>query len=302
MFKWNDKYRLGDETLDREHEEFVKYYNLYKSKMEKVANSKERRLFVESMMTYIENNFDEHIKHEESYMNKIGYKRLTAHVEQHEELRDSYITKFHRMLKGWDENEERVIGFVEECTGLLLNHMVTVDSEIKNYAEYVERCDRYSASNIALEDRVNILFEKILDKNIHAKIISDNYEGTSFGRAFYEELIYEYKENRLACIFGFEQSLMVEVGAKIYGENQRLEIAFVLSTIQIFREHFMEAIAAKLSDFRLAMRLEDTKFLTLDMMQEELKKIKLKTSVMFDSDYGKFVIASNGVINTNKRI
>ncbi len=86
---WEDKYNIGNEVIDNQHQELIAYYNAAHKNM--LSNQDISSLGLDAltkMVDYCRYHFDS----EEAYMAEIGFPDLKEHKEIHE--------RFHSKLNG----------------------------------------------------------------------------------------------------------------------------------------------------------------------------------------------------------
>lgn len=133
MFKWDNKYSLGVETIDVQHQALFKVGE----KLAKLVTSKRKSdnfsdimLAISELLSYTNEHFDS----EEKYMRSIHYPKLEEHKIQHKKMID-YISKIdigsihltqHKTL-------ESLVDFLSNWIG---NHIMETDQQL---AEYVRQ-------------------------------------------------------------------------------------------------------------------------------------------------------------------
>ncbi len=127
MYEMKDEYLTGIEQIDKEHR------RLFGIAEELYQLSKEE--FVPDKYDNIRNLLDElreytktHFKHEEEYMESIGYKRMFMQKVQHD--------TFCKQLDEWelediDEHQDETIeNILSHVTDWLINHILEQDKQI----------------------------------------------------------------------------------------------------------------------------------------------------------------------------
>lgn len=114
LFIWNDDYSVGDETLDRQHQNLFDLGN----KIQK-ADKSEARKYVMSLYKYIRTHFDR----EENHMKSMGFPWVDEHRLKHEEL----IENLNRLSKDFDpDNLKELAAFLHEW---LVTHVLVEDKK-----------------------------------------------------------------------------------------------------------------------------------------------------------------------------
>ncbi|XOB62494.1 bacteriohemerythrin [Campylobacterota bacterium DY0563] len=128
-FIWKMEYQLRNELLDKEHEklfdiaiESLNYHNT------------DIRTHVKITIKELYEYMKTHFKHEEEFMEEIGYPELEAHKKLHEDIIE-HMNKFLKSLPKLDitEFEKRLIEYMDIW---LINHILYDDRKIINFLKY----------------------------------------------------------------------------------------------------------------------------------------------------------------------
>lgn len=127
MYEMKDEYLTGIEQIDNEHR------RLFEIAEELYQLSKEE--FVPDKYDHIRGLLDElreytkfHFRHEEEYMESIGYKRMFMQKVQH----DAFIKQLDEWeLEDLDENQDEMISeILQHVTNWLIEHILEQDKAI----------------------------------------------------------------------------------------------------------------------------------------------------------------------------
>lgn len=127
MYEMKKEYYTGIEQIDKEHERLFEIANeLYQlSKEEFIADKYDN---IRSLLDELREYTKYHFRHEEEYMQSIGYKQMFMQKVQH----DAFINQ----LDDWDledleENQEETIdAILKHVTDWLIEHILEEDKKI----------------------------------------------------------------------------------------------------------------------------------------------------------------------------
>jgi hemerythrin len=128
-FHWNDRFCIGDETIDNQHRYLFSLANaLAESDGNNAMTANVMKLF-----RYVR----EHFSYEEAVMRRIGYPELHEHAALHDDLITQLSALSERIFRGRLSNQEldRFMNF------WLLNHIVQVDTKLSEYMSALGRDD-----------------------------------------------------------------------------------------------------------------------------------------------------------------
>lgn len=127
MYEFKDEYRTGIQQIDEEHKKLFEIAEqAYQLKNEEFMPDKydHIRHILEQLIEYT----DTHFKHEEEYMQSIGYKQMFMQKVQHDALR--------KQMAEWDldaidENQDETIDkILHIVTDWLAEHILGYDKQI----------------------------------------------------------------------------------------------------------------------------------------------------------------------------
>ena len=120
---WEEKYKIGNEVIDSQHEELIAYYNAAHEHM--LSNKDVSSLGLDAltkMVDYCRYHFDS----EETYMAGIGFSDLKEHKIIHE--------KFHSKLNGLlmtDQDEWLLTSEILKIfENWIIDHILNIDKKI----------------------------------------------------------------------------------------------------------------------------------------------------------------------------
>ena len=295
IIQWNEDYKMGIELLDEEHAQLFEIAKKIIDRMMEHNNDPNMRLFVvREGLTFINNYFAEHAKHEEAYMRKINYNGYAVHKMLHDDFYNIELEKYRKIVENGSCDKKEVYDFIGSAIGWLLEHVAITDMAIVGKGILAKRTP-LNINEEVLEKEVNRMFQEILHINANAEIVKTDYRGEYFGKAFYQKLVYGNGNDtdNIIVITGIEKAFVLDVAKIIYGDEIEDEIDLVLPTLQSFTVNFWRSLGMRFVGDAIGVKLQESSFMMKKHLAEEIKKLDPKLSVLFTSDKGKFFLASN---------
>ncbi|MBN1118728.1 MAG: bacteriohemerythrin [Bacteroidales bacterium] len=126
LIKWNNKYNLGIEIIDQQHQNLVKIINDFYAELKTKTNDALIAELIDKMKDYIEYHF----KSEEEMLEKNSYPNIEAHKTQHKEFVKKVKSLKSRYRKGEIILSFEVTSFLKEW---LMQHILVSDKEYTKY-------------------------------------------------------------------------------------------------------------------------------------------------------------------------
>ena len=291
MIAWDKKYEMGIAELDYEHKKLFQIAERILERIRTRDNETFMRMFiVQEGLNYLQGYFSRHAKREEEYMRENGYEGYELHKMQHDDFEKIQLEKYRKIVKSGTCSKEDAWDFVCSGIGWLLEHITTADMAIVGKGVYTPRVNT-DINTETLEREANLLLTSTLNSQAHAKIVSTNYAGESFGKTICQKIIYEKNGRQITAIAGVERSFLLDFAKTLYGEKTEDEMDLVLATLETFGARFWITLSRQLTGDTEKIDVKDNSFLIRARIPEELKNMKPTTSVLFTSDKGKFFVA-----------
>ncbi|NOR57569.1 MAG: bacteriohemerythrin [Sulfurimonas sp.] len=129
VINWNDKYLVGQEDIDTEHQLLFKIAN----EAFKEGESTNRKQKIKDIVLKLSSYTSSHFKHEEEFMKEIGYPQYEHHCEKHEKIIKE-INAFIKVMSAMDIQtfELELAIFIEKW---LVQHIIYEDKKIQNFLD-----------------------------------------------------------------------------------------------------------------------------------------------------------------------
>lgn len=173
--KWNDRFNLGVEEIDKAHQ---KLFTIVNKLISFTENPDKQQHACREGIKYFKNYAVKHFAEEEAYMQSIAYAGLAMHKSLHDNLRDKTLPALEEELEAANYSVESVQHFIGICVGWLTGHIMVEDRAItgKNANKWVHK-----SSDDKLESVIKATTQglKSLCRS-QVQLISQHYGGESF--------------------------------------------------------------------------------------------------------------------------
>lgn len=294
LIKWSKNYLMGIDKLDEEHKELFRISDqIYNKVMERGDDAKYRLFLMNETLEYMLRYFKRHAKSEEIYMREIGYAGYEFHKMLHDELYNMLLKKKADIVKRNECSKKEIAELVGDGIGWLLEHIITEDMAI--VGKGISAISSYNSDfEEQLKNVINTNLISFLNVTANVKIINRNYQGEDFGKVICQKMVYNLGSRQIVVISGIEKTFLIRVAEMIYGTDIEDEMDLVLYSMQTFGANFWRSIGQYFVGNHDLLSLSSNSFIIARSIPEELDMLKPEKSLLFDSDMGKFFIASNG--------
>lgn len=294
LIKWSKNYLMGIDKLDEEHKELFRISDqIYNKVMERGDDAKYRLFLMNETLEYMLRYFKRHAKSEEIYMREIGYAGYEFHKMLHDELYNMLLKKKADIVKRNECSKKEIAELVGDGIGWLLEHIITEDMAI--VGKGISAISSYNSDfEEQLKNVINTNLISFLNVSANVKIINRNYQGEDFGKVICQKMVYNLGSRQIVVISGIEKTFLIRVAEMIYGIDIEDEMDLVLYSMQTFGANFWRAIGQYFVGNHDLLSLSSNSFIIARSIPEELDMLKPEKSLLFDSDMGKFFIATNG--------
>lgn len=294
LIKWSKNYLMGIDKLDEEHKELFRISDqIYNKVMERGDDAKYRLFLMNETLEYMLRYFKRHAKSEEIYMREIGYAGYEFHKMLHDELYNMLLKKKADIVKRNECSQKEIAELVGDGIGWLLEHIITEDMAI--VGKGISAISSYNSDfEEQLKNVINTNLISFLNVTANVKIINRNYQGEDFGKVICQKMVYNLGSRQIVVISGIEKTFLIRVAEMIYGTDIEDEMDLVLYSMQTFGANFWRSIGQYFVGNHDLLSLSSNSFIIARSIPEELDMLKPEKSLLFDSDMGKFFIATNG--------
>lgn len=291
--KWNDRYLMGLEDLDKDHKQLFQISSRIIDTIQKSdgTNEWERMFAVREGVKYLKNYFLEHAAREEAYMRRIGYRDYAVYKYLHDEFQFGYMARFDSVIGRGSCTREEAFEFVGGGIGWLLEHVATADMAIVGKGVLCWPAARKLDHGVIAEE-INRMFVATLNMEVHATVLNEQYIGEPFGDGIYQSFLYRKGEREMSVVAGIEKKFLIRIAQSVYDDGLEDADALILSSIEIFGANFWRTLGERLIKSDDKVEYLRGRFLSLKQLRETMVSNPPAISVLFGSDMGKFFIAS----------
>lgn len=173
--KWNDRFNLGVEEIDKAHQ---KLFTIVNKLISFTENPDKQQHACREGIKYFKNYAVKHFAEEEAYMQSIAYAGLAMHKSLHDNLRDKTLPALEEELEAENYSVDSVEHFIGICVGWLTGHIMVEDRAItgKNANKWI-----YKSSDDKIDSVIKAAtqgFKSLCRSQI--QVVSQHYGGESF--------------------------------------------------------------------------------------------------------------------------
>ncbi|MBU6370585.1 MAG: hemerythrin family protein [Patescibacteria group bacterium] len=128
-FEWTKDMSVGDETIDRQHQQLLKEIDILLSVL--IAGADETA--IASAVAFLSDYIATHLAYEEEYMRQHGYPDIDFHISLHRDFIDHYEL-FKKEVTDGVPRKELISEIAQYVGAWWLKHILIED---KKYARYV---------------------------------------------------------------------------------------------------------------------------------------------------------------------
>lgn len=284
---WNDGYKLGVDFIDKEHKILFSTMN----KLLKLSEDVEKSEWVcQEGVKFLKNHSIEHFKHEEKYMQSIGYSEYEVHKRLHDDFKKKTLPALEREMKEMKYSTESVRHFLGVCIGWVISHTLTEDMAIigKKSSKWVDIPHEHEQE--AIEQTIVQIIQDIF--HLDAKMISEQYNGQDFGKVLCSRFIYRGKDKKKwEVILVYEETLLLKIMSGILNMEYPKIDDMAINVSRYISRQFLERIKERFPalDF---FDLDKESLLTHEQLLDSFEREHPSCSLLFDTGAGYFAFCA----------
>ncbi len=275
--KWNDRFNIGIEAIDKAHRRLFSIVN--KLIMLNEDPTKQRHACHEGIK-YFQSYTLKHFSEEEEYMRSINYNNYATHKALHDNMRDHILPTLERELEQQKYSVESVQHFMGICIGWLNSHIMIEDRAIiKKDTKWVNSSSQSELE--ALEDTIILGLRKLF--LVTANLVSDHYSGENFstGKKGCFRFNYISKEGeRLQIFIVYEDRLILHCVSRILGQQIKKIDKTALSAINFLSKSFISYIKTRFNS-KVSYKLDKEDILSFEQFLRVFDKEYPVYSMLF---------------------
>ncbi len=207
--KWNDRFNIGVESIDRAHQ---RLFSIVAKLLSLNEDTDKQQHACREGIKYFKSYTIKHFADEEAYMQSINYSDYAIHKNLHDNMKNITLPALERELDAQNYSIESVQHFVGICVGWLNAHIMIEDHAITGRTTKKWVHEPSSDEIVSLEKAVVQALDNLL--RVKAEIVSTRYSGEDFSsdNALCYRLLYSsstgekrqaylvYEEKMILCI------------------------------------------------------------------------------------------------------
>ncbi len=281
---WNEKYNIGVEIIDREHEKLFHILN----KLFVFTKQEEKSHFAcQEAIKYFKDYALAHCSDEENYMASIGYEGLNTHRHIHKNFRERTLPALEKELERTNYSKSAISHFLGVCASWLIGHTLVEDHRI------VGKKTENQWKNLLPEEEQAVMGQAIISLlhhmfHIHTQLISSYYGGEKFGDGIYYRIIYSNRQaKKLEFYFIFEEQMIAHAIGNVVDIKSK---AVSIMMIKVARYLAMQLVEQVKTYLPAAGEFEKKaeQVLTYGQFQQVFQKQNPQFSMLFDTGDGYF--------------
>lgn len=279
--KWNTRFCIGIDTIDRAHE---RLFTIVGKLLSLNEDEHKQQHACREGVKYFKSYAMKHFAEEETYMKSINYAGYDMHKSLHDNLRDETLPALESELEEQNYSRESVRHFVGICLGWLNAHIMIEDYAItgKSSSKWLQQ---------ATEDETDALIKTFLHSletmcHSRAQIVSQRYGGEDFadGKTLCYRLTYISKDkDSLQFYFAYEESLVLKTLSAILGQDFPKIDQTAISAMKILSEQFVVTLKEHFMGGKKFL-LEKNDHMTFDQFVRTFDKTYPPYSLLFSTE------------------
>lgn len=237
--KWNDRFNLGVEVIDRAHQKLFSIVN----KLIVLSEDSAKQLYAcQEGIKYFKAYTLRHFAEEEEYMRRISYSKYDKHKQTHDNMRDIVIPALEKEMEEENYSEKSIQHFMGVCIGWLNAHIMVEDLAIANKGIDKWVHDTPGDEVASLQKAVVQAMSKLF--HINVRVVSSHYSGRNFypGTKICYRLSYRSPQGSLQIFFVYEDRQILKGLSKVLGRPLQKIDQTALYAVRVISEKFVDDV------------------------------------------------------------
>lgn len=284
---WDKAYELGVDFIDKEHKILFSTMN----KLLKLSEDEKKSEWVcQEGVKFLKNHSLEHFKHEEEYMESIGYKDYEIHKRLHENFRSKTLPALESEMVEMEYSAESIRHFLGVCIGWVVSHTLTEDLAIAGKTDSKWVNIPHENEQEAMEQVILQLLQDIF--HLKAKMISEQYDGQDFGKVVCCRFLYRGQEKKKwEVVLVYEEQLLLEVMSGILNVEYTKIDDMAINVCRYMSRQFLEQIRENFQALEM-FELDKESLLTHEQLLDSFEREHPSCSLLFDTGKGYFAFCA----------
>ena len=235
--KWNDRFNIGVEIVDRAHK---KLFSIVGKLLSLTEDAEKQKHACQEGIKYFKSYTMKHFAEEEAYMRKIGYPDYEIHKSLHDNMQNHTLPALEQEMESQDYSAESIQHFLGICVGWLNAHIMIEDYAITGKTAHKWKHKATEDELVSLEKAVIQTFHDLF--RLEAELVSDNYSGEDFasGKALCYRLNYHKQggQNRQVVLI-YEEQMVYKLISGLLGKQVNRIDKTIVEAMKLISNKFM---------------------------------------------------------------
>ncbi len=279
--KWNDRFNLGVDEIDKAHQ---KLFSIVNKLIAFTENPAKQQHACKEGIKYFKSYTVKHFAEEEAYMQSIAYAGLPMHKSLHDNLRDNTLPTLEAELEDQNYSIESVQHFIGICVGWLTGHIMVEDRAItgRNANKWVHK---------STDDKMDSIIKATTQGlktmcRTPVQLVSQHYGGEGFkvGKPLCYRLTYSHKsEQKQQVHLVFEESVAILTLNNILEMDIKRIDRTVIDAMQMLSAQLVDYLNKYFPE-NVKYTLDKSDLLTFDQFSKIFYKQAPACSLLFNVD------------------
>lgn len=285
---WQERFNIGVDLLDKEHQKLFATMNRL---LELCENEAKSQWACREGIKYLKSHVEKHFEDEEEYMRAIQYNEYEIHKRLHDDFAQKTLPFLINELEESEYSMKAIRHFLGVCIGWLTGHTLIEDHAITGKVETKWLNPPQEEELHAMEQTIDHLAYDMFQLN--ARVVSEHYSGQDFGKGICCRLRYrsQQREN-WEVLLVFEEQILIETVSEMLSMRLLKVDDLVINATRYIARQFLERIRECIPAIDLYEVTQES-LLTYEQLLQEFEKKQPRFSLLFDLDIGYFAFCAD---------
>ena len=243
--KWNDRFNIGVEIVDRAHR---KLFSIVGKLLNLTEDAEKQKHACQEGIKYFKSYTIKHFAEEEAYMRKIGYQGYEIHKSLHDNLQNQTLPALEEEMEAQDYSAESIQHFLGICVGWLNVHIMIEDCAITGKTPHKWVHKPAEDELVSLEKAVIQTFHDLF--KLEAALVSAHYSGEDFasGKALCFRMSYRKADGQYTqAVLVYEEQMVIKLISELLGKQVNRVDKTIAEAMKLISGKFMECMETHFS-------------------------------------------------------
>lgn len=261
--KWNDRFNIGVEIVDRAHR---KLFSIVGKLLSLTEDAEKQKHACQEGIKYFKSYTMKHFAEEEAYMREIGYQDYEIHKSLHDNMQNHTIPSLEQEMESQNYSAESIQHFLGICVGWLNVHIMIEDCAItgKTVHKWVHKAAEDEL--VSLEKAVIQTFQDLF--RLEAELVSAHYSGEDFasGKALCYRMSYRKQDGQyMQAVLVYEEQMVIRLISELLGKQINRIDKTILEAMKLISKKFVNCMESHF-DMTDDYKLEKVNILSFEQL------------------------------------